>query len=44
MLIKCQNKHCKRLWDYEGKKKEGFYTSCPDCKHSVKIKKYEAKK
>lgn len=33
MRLKC--KKCNREWDYSGDKK--FYTSCPDCKTSVKI-------
>ena len=31
--LKCQR--CGREWEYTGDKK--FYTSCPDCKTSVKI-------
>lgn len=34
-MIKLKCKKCGRLWDYKGEKK--FYTSCPDCKTSVKI-------
>ncbi len=33
MQLNC--KRCGREWDYTGEKK--FYTSCPDCKTSVKI-------
>jgi|TARA_Y100000034_G_scaffold116195_1_gene154233 hydrogenase maturation factor HypF (carbamoyltransferase family) len=33
MKLRCQK--CKREWDYSGDKK--YYTSCPDCKTSVKI-------
>lgn len=36
MELKC--KRCGRKWDYKGKKK--YYTSCPDCKTSVKINIY----
>jgi predicted Zn-ribbon and HTH transcriptional regulator len=31
--LKC--KKCGKKWKYKGKKK--FYTTCPDCKTSVKI-------
>jgi len=34
MKLKCPK--CNREWEYTGKKK--IYTSCPDCKTSVKIK------
>jgi len=37
MKLKCQR--CGREWDYKGKKK--WFTSCPDCKTSVKIKERE---
>jgi Zn finger protein HypA/HybF involved in hydrogenase expression len=32
--LKCQR--CGHEWEYKGKRK--YYTSCPDCKTSVKIK------
>ncbi len=35
MKLKCKNPKCEREWEYTGDKK--FYTSCPDCKTSVKI-------
>ena len=34
MILKC--KKCKRRWNYSGEKE--YYTTCPDCKTSVKIK------
>jgi len=34
MKLKCQK--CGREWDYKGHKR--FYTTCPDCKTSVKLK------
>lgn len=33
MKLKC--KRCLKEWTYKGKKK--YYTTCPDCKTSVKI-------
>ena len=35
MKLQCKNPKCKRKWEYKGEKK--FYTTCPDCKTSVKI-------
>lgn len=36
-MIRLRCKKCKREWEYKGTKK--YYTSCPDCKTSVKIKR-----
>ena len=36
MKLKCQR--CKHEWEYKGKNK--WFTSCPKCKTSVKIKEY----
>ena len=35
-LLKCSNRHCQRQWIYKGKKTFPSYTSCPDCKGSVR--------
>lgn len=40
MELRCQK--CKREWNYKGEKK--YYTSCPDCKTSVKIKEKKENK
>ena len=37
MKLKCQR--CKYEWDYQGK--SDWYTSCPRCRTSIKVKKYE---
>lgn len=37
MILKCQR--CKHEWEYKGQKK--WFTSCPECKTSVKIKEYQ---
>jgi len=37
MKLKC--KRCGKEWEYKGKKK--YYTSCPDCKTSIKIKEFK---
>jgi len=34
MKLKC--KKCGKIWEYKGKAK--VYATCPDCKHSNKIK------
>lgn len=34
MKLRCDR--CGKRWDYNGK--NSHYASCPDCKHSVKIK------
>jgi len=36
MKLKCQR--CNHQWDYTGYKK--YFTSCPECRTSVKIKSY----
>jgi len=36
MKLKCPNKKCGYVWDYNGE--ADFYTSCPRCKFSVRIK------
>lgn len=35
-MVKLKCKRCGREWEYKGEKE--YYTSCPDCKTSVKIK------
>jgi len=35
--IKLTCQKCGRVWKYKGKRK--YYTSCPDCKTSVKVGK-----
>ena len=37
--LKC--KRCGKEWNYKGKAE--YYTSCPNCRTSVKIKKYISK-
>jgi|GEM_PF-1727198 len=44
--LKCKNKNCGHKWNYKGKKgkaKHTEYTSCPNCKGSVKIIKEDSK-
>jgi len=40
MILKC--KRCGKEWAYKGKKI--YYTSCPDCKTSIKISEFNAQK
>ena len=35
-MVELKCKRCEREWDYKGNKT--WFTSCPDCKTSVKIK------
>lgn len=39
MILKCNNKLCMHEWDFKGLAK--FYTSCPICRHLVKINREE---
>ncbi len=35
-LLKCSNPNCLREWIYKGARRYPKYTSCPDCKSSVR--------
>ena len=35
--IKCNNSKCRRVWNYQGSKRKGAKTRCPDCYRGVTI-------
>jgi len=37
MILKC--KRCGRVWDYKGK--SNWYTNCPTCRTTVRVREYK---
>jgi hypothetical protein len=37
IFVVCHHKDCKWAWQYNGKKKQGRYITCPNCYRKIKL-------